>query len=677
MWKIEALEDPLHIHTHTDATRVLRKNTIFHATTSIPSLLSNDERCLRALKEDEISAKVTLADFFARQIQQSLPAIRHDHQGEQWVLEMLDAHTASTSRIRRKKKNKINITPYILERTDVYCTEHELHVFLRVLVYSTNQAHDGASLVNDDFAQQMVKESLEHIVTTTIQGNNRVDLMNYVAVACLQQRLRLRLIDIKAVAFVANGSILPRKSGASHAPMASPPAIPFEAPPDSEMNQTLTLDMGALHPFLLAIPQHDEDDSSITGSTTITLHGLVVYRGISLIVGGGYHGKSTLLRCIAAGIYDKIPGDGREYSTTVDDAVNIRAEDGRYVNNCNISAFISNIPLPPGVSKALDTAHFSTDEASGSTSQAANVVEALEMGSKVFLVDEDVSAANFMSRDGRMRSLVADESITPLLYRVNGLFKTHGVSTIVVVGGVGDWLDVPNHVILMDKYVCKDATKKAASVSRQFSHGHVQYGGRGVVHRLDWDKSGTPTPRRPDDNFSNDFDSRSTALSIMDGGHGLSLHKLSHEENEDDEDDSYIDMSRIEQLLGKKPQLYGAGLCVIRLLEASRQHPDAGLLDLLNILDDEMDQNGFVSILEDPSNGVSLTGTLGWRLLVEAVGFAYRPRKFEVGQALLRLRGIVLEELPVVEDAAEVAARLEAERKKQELLEMWNQRRKK
>ena len=106
------------------------------------------------------------------------------------------------------------------------------------------------------------------------------------------------------------------------------------------------------------------------------------------------------------------------------------------------------------------------------------------MGASALLVDEDVSAANFMARDGRMRALVADESITPLLYRVNGLYNSHGISSVIVVGGVGEWLDVPNNVILLDKYIASDATKKAESISRQFSYGHVQYAGRGVVHRL-------------------------------------------------------------------------------------------------------------------------------------------------------------------------------------------------
>ena len=356
---------------------------------------------------------------------------------------------------------------------------------------------------------------------TTSSSNNM--LMRHVATAVLQDKLRAVLPSRDAVAFVANGAILPRKSGASAAPMASPPAIPFRAPTDSPMNQSLTVDLGLLYPYIVeSLPGSSSGTKS--GGTEITLEGLLVPRGVSLIVGGGYHGKSTLLRCLAAGVYNKIPGDGREFCVTVDDAVTVRAEDGRYVNHCNVSAFISNLPTP-----SLDTSRFSTGEASGSTSQATNVSESIEMGASALLVDEDTSAANFMARDGRMRSLVMDESITPLLYRVNGLFASHGISSIVVVGGVGDWLDVINSAILMDRYICKDATAKARSVSKQFSHGHVQYGGRGVVHRLEWEKSGTPIPRRPavDEKEAYNFALDKIVVTLLDGSNTISLQQIS------------------------------------------------------------------------------------------------------------------------------------------------------
>jgi predicted ABC-class ATPase len=144
--------------------------------------------------------------------------------------------------------------------------------------------------------------------------------------------------------------------------------------------------MGLLRGFLGSQP------INATQSSIVSIPGMLIPKGITLVAGGGYHGKSTLLRAIASGVYDKIPGDGRDTCVTVRDAMSLRAEDGRYVNNCNISAFISNLPTPPGVTSTVDTTHFSSHEASGSTSQAANVAKAIELGARVFLVDEDVSA---------------------------------------------------------------------------------------------------------------------------------------------------------------------------------------------------------------------------------------------------------------------------------------------
>jgi hypothetical protein len=465
------------------------------------------------------------------------------------------------------------------------------------------------------------------------------------------------------------------------------------------MSQEITIEMGALAKYLPSNNSMISVSGSSSSSSFVTLRGLVVPAGVTLICGGGYHGKSTLLSTIAAGVYDKIPGDGREYCVAVRDAVTVRAEDGRYVNNCNISAFISNLPTPPGVEKALDTRHFSTRDSSGSTSQASNVAEAIEMGATAMLVDEDVSAANFMARDGRMRALVMDESITPLLYRVNGLYNTHGISSVVVVGGVGDWLDVPQNVILLDKYVASDATKKAQSISYQFSYGHVQYGGKGVVHRLEWEKSGTPTPRRPADSFSQKYDS-DVVVSVLDGGHAISLHKdetapssensdddnlhnnmVVVDDNDDDDDEGCIEASRLEQLLGRK-QLYGCGICVSWILQMAPKHPSLGLPDLLKLLDDAMDKGGMVQILRDlkdssnNSSGDSFPNE-AWKHAIEGVGFAQRPRIYEVGQALTRMQGIKMEFLPVEEDKEELAAQREAERKKQELLAIWEARRSK
>ena len=382
--------------------------------------------------------------------------------------------------------------------------------------------------------------------------------------------------------------------------------------------------------------------------------------------------KSTLLRTIAAGVYNKVPGDGREFCVTVESAISVRAEDGRYVNNCNISAFISNLPTVKGV-QPIDTSLFSTNEASGSTSQATNVSEAIEMGASTLLVDEDVSAANFMSRDGRMRALVMDESITPLLYRVNGMYEKLKISCIVVVGGVGDWLDVPHNVIKLENYIVQDATKKARSISAQFSYGHVQYGGRGVVHRLKWENSGSPLQRRP----SNSSMLQNLEVNLLDGGGRLNLSPSNDVDNEnmdtfsqfeDDDDAGIIDMTRCEQLLGKNWQLYGCGMCVSRLMTMASQNPTLSVQQLIDKLELIMDEaGGIIGAILKTSDQIEI---------IETLGFIYTPRKYEVAMAVNRMRGIKLEPIPPEEDDEEAAAAREAEERKRALLELWSNRRK-
>ena len=246
------------------------------------------------------------------------------------------------------------------------------------------------------------------------------------------QALRAQLEDRGLVAFVAEGAVLPRRSGVDPAPL--PGAVPF-APPAG-----LSVTLEAPH----------------AGA----LRGLGVRRGVTLITGGGYHGKSTVLRALEHGVYDHVPGDGRERVVSLADAVKIRAEDGRAVRRTDISAFISNLPGD------LDTRAFSTDNASGSTSQAAAIAEALEVGTRCLLIDEDTSATNFMIRDARMQALVpaAREPITPFLDRVRQLADA-GVSSVVVIGGSGDYLDVADTVLTLEAYRPRDATAAAREVA--------------------------------------------------------------------------------------------------------------------------------------------------------------------------------------------------------------------
>ena len=247
--------------------------------------------------------------------------------------------------------------------------------------------------------------------------------------------LRGRLPELGLVAFVADGAVLPRESGASDRPLGGG-GVPFASPEEYRVEVDLP-----------------------NGSV---VSGMGVPEGVTLVAGGGFHGKSTLLSALSWGVYDHVPGDGRELVVAREDAVKIRAEDGRSVSGVDISAMIGELPGGRG------TEDFSTPNASGSTSQAANIAEAIEAGTSLLLVDEDTSATNFMIRDERMRELVRNEPISPFIDLVQPLYSSLGVSTVVVVGGVGDYLDVADRVILLEDYVPSDATPRAREVRVMF-----------------------------------------------------------------------------------------------------------------------------------------------------------------------------------------------------------------
>ncbi len=195
-----------------------------------------------------------------------------------------------------------------------------------------------------------------------------------------------------------------------------------------------------------------------------TLTGMGIPQGITLIVGGGYHGKSTLLKALEMGVYNHVAGDGREYVITDDTAVKIRAEDGRSIKCTDVSMFIN--PLPNG----KDTKQFSTEDASGSTSQAANVIEAMEAGTGLFLIDEDTSATNFMIRDELMQRVVHRdaEPITPFIDRIEELYQNYGISTILVAGSSGSYFHKADVILQMEQYVPKDITEFAKKEAESF-----------------------------------------------------------------------------------------------------------------------------------------------------------------------------------------------------------------
>ncbi|MBD5551142.1 MAG: ABC-ATPase domain-containing protein [Lachnospiraceae bacterium] len=253
-----------------------------------------------------------------------------------------------------------------------------------------------------------------------------------------QKVIREALQEKGLVAFVANGSILPRKSGVSSLPMKE--AVPFRSPESMEVTLTLP---------------HKGD-----------LSGMGIKKGITLIVGGGYHGKSTLLEALMAGVYNHIAGDGREYVITDDSALKLRAEDGRSIQKADISMFIRNLP------NGRDTTSFYTEDASGSTSQAANTIEAMEAGTKLFLIDEDTSATNFMIRDDLMQRVVSRdaEPIIPFIDRIRELYETYGISTILVAGSCGSYFHKSDCIVQMKKYAPVEITAFAKKEAENYPY---------------------------------------------------------------------------------------------------------------------------------------------------------------------------------------------------------------
>ncbi|ALM68722.1 P-loop domain-containing protein [Vibrio parahaemolyticus] len=333
-----------------------------------------------------------------------------------------------------KQENTVSIAlngQTVLDSTAVLFTEEGIELRFRV-----NLPAEGRSVLGKKANNILTFHLPKFIRRATLERElDKEAMLKHCQVVEDQSALREQLEAHNLVAFVANGSVLPRIAGNCDLPMKE--AVEFTAPES------------------LQVTLHAPNKGYVTG--------LGIPKGITLIVGGGFHGKSTLLNAIERSIYDHIPGDGREYIVTDQKAMKIRAEDGRCVHHLNLSNYINHLPM------GKDTADFSTQDASGSTSQAAWLQESIEAGATSLLIDEDTSATNFMIRDERMQALVAkgDEPITPLVDRIGQLRDELDISTIIVMGGSGDYLDVANTVIQMHDYQAVDVTEKAKQVIAQ------------------------------------------------------------------------------------------------------------------------------------------------------------------------------------------------------------------
>lgn len=343
-----------------------------------------------------------------------------------------DACRDATDHLGSGKSGLLNIDrpgQQVLHRTCCQITEHATIVrFVAGLPASGRRILGRA-------AAQLLTETIPTVVERSLLHRN----LNSEALAQAANTnedaaaLRAQLPGLGLLAFVANGAILPRASGVDDRPLQG--AVPFQSPPSLET--TLTL------------PHAGE------------ITGMAIPEGITLIVGGGYHGKSTLLNALERGVYNHRPDDGRELVVTRVDATKVRAEDGRSVVGVNLSPFINKLP------GGKDTIAFSSENASGSTSQAANIIEAIEAGSRCLLLDEDISATNFLIRDERMQQLIAadKEPITPFVQRVRALYDEHSISTILVLGGSGDYFGPADRVLAMDNYLPQDLTVQAKKIA--------------------------------------------------------------------------------------------------------------------------------------------------------------------------------------------------------------------
>ncbi|MEU7317610.1 ABC-ATPase domain-containing protein [Streptomyces sp. NPDC007083] len=379
--------------------------------------------------------------------------------------------------------------------------------------------------------------------------------------------LRDALAGRGLVGFVADGAVLPRRSGVDDRPAAGGGVVPFASPDGLRVT--------------IELPH--------AGAVT----GMGVPEGVNLVVGGGFHGKSTLLRALETGIWDHVPGDGRELVVSRSDTVKLRAEDGRRVERVDVHAFVDHLP------DGSDTSDFSTQNASGSTSQAASLCEAVEAGARVLLIDEDTAATNLMIRDARMQALVAKdrEPLTPLVDTIRSLHRDHGVSSVLVMGGSGDYLEVADRVVMMDAYRPSDVTERARSIAAVPTGRHAEAESfPGVVARV-------PDPASLDAEVRGRARIRARGEDVLTFG------------------DHEVDLRAVEQIADPR-QVTGIGLALELMVRRGLLDGRRPLAEALDLLDE---------VLAD--------GPTGPLLSIRDEDFA-APRRFETAAAVNRVRGL-------------------------------------
>ena len=290
-----------------------------------------------------------------------------------------------------------------------------------------------------DAAGELLLRRVPAAVEEALRGLRDPGLRAHVSAWRLQEELRAALPRLGLVAFVGDGSVLPRRCGGCEEPL--PGAVPFESPPGMRV---------------------------VVETSEGSVSGMGVARGATVVAGTAFHGKTTLLEAVQYGIYNHVPGDGRERVVSLRSAVKIRAEDGRSVSCVDISTFVHDVP------GGLDTSCFSTRDASGATSMAAAIQEAVEAGAELLLVDEDTSATNLLFYDERARVLIRRKTVTTVSEQAASM-AGKGVSLVVVSSGSVPLIASADRVVVMEDYRARDATGEARSLAERYRPPQAEY----------------------------------------------------------------------------------------------------------------------------------------------------------------------------------------------------------
>ena len=506
----------------------------FASPSHISVKLSHKEAGFPAEYYKDSLTRITLADFLTRQFEKQ---INH-----------------YTFRARGSgKSGLISVTrcgQEVLERTSCEITDQGIIARFFVGFPANGRTINAGELekILFEFLPVCVEKAL---IFRNLSGK---DLENTIYLAEDQAYIREELQKRSLVAFINDGAILPRESGVSSRPMGG--CVAFSSP------DSLRISMELPH------------KGKITG--------MGIPRGITLIVGGGYHGKSTLLNALELGVYNHIQGDGREYVITDFTAQKLRSEDGRFVKDVDISLFINDLP------NKKNTSCFSTEDASGSTSQAAGIVEGMEAGSKVFLLDEDTSATNFMVRDAFMQRVISREKepITPFLERARDLYDKAGISTILVAGSSGAFFHIADTVIQMDNYMPVDITMKARELCRDYplNDNKVAEFKRPRCHRI---MSKNALSKGPKKDYYGNYKAQDKPERLKVKIHGRDGFSIGKQE---------VDLRYIEQLIdSEQTQTLGALLkyAVEKLIDGKRSLPE-----IVEFLCNKLEKEGMAFLAE-------------------------------------------------------------------------------